>query len=218
MLHKTKFGGFRTNGSHFSPLSGGQSRNLLRRLSCAFLAIVTANCLSTSAAQVASAPGSTATPLPPNSRGIQQQARKARHAHPPAPAASGYAAADAHAAGARCRRGGGAPGGRHHYRADPEGTSRPAPPRAYLLGFGRRAWLGTLAALACFAKKRTSTSPRVAGSCARRASLLFRARAPLTHPSFPSSYGWVFSAGCLVRARLGVLVPFPFSQIAGLSA
>jgi hypothetical protein len=110
------------------------------------------------------------------------------------------------------------PGGRHHYRADPEGTSHPAPPRAYLLGFGRRAWLGTPAALARFAKKRTSTSPRVAGSCARRASLLFRARAPLTHLSFPSSYGWVFSAGCLVRARLGVLVPFPFSQIAGLSA
>jgi hypothetical protein len=88
---------------------------------------------------------------------------------------------------------------------------RAAPPRAYLLGFGRRAWLGTPAALARFTKKQTST-PQVAGSCARRASsLLCRARAPLTRPSFPSSYGWVFSARCLVRARLGVLVPFPFS-------
>lgn len=133
MLHKTKFGGFRTNGSHFSPLSGGQSRNLLRRLSCAFLAIVTANCLSTSAAQVASAPGSTATPLPPNSRGIQQQARKARHAHPPAPAASGYAAADAHAASARYRRGGAPAAG---ITTEQIQKVRAAPPRPDLLGFG----------------------------------------------------------------------------------
>jgi hypothetical protein len=106
--------------------------------------------------------------------------------HPPVPAASGDAAADAHAAGARC--GGGAPGGRHHHRADPKGTSRPH-------AFFAVPWLSPPAASARFAKKRTSTSPpRSDGYCACRAfSWAFSAaRRRLIHLALAPHGGVVF--------------------------
>jgi hypothetical protein len=129
MLHKIKSGSLRTNGSHFFPSVEGKfvisfvvSLLCFPRYShCQLFEYLC--CTSSFGSRQYRNSSSTKLQRHPTA-GEESKTRP-----PTRSAASGYAAADAHAAGARCRRGGGAPGGRHHYRADPEGTSRPAPPR-----------------------------------------------------------------------------------------
>lgn len=155
MLHKMKFGGLRTNDSHFSPsvedkvvISFVVSLLCFPRYShcqlfeylCCTSSFGSRQYRNSSSTKLQRHPtaGEESKTRPPTRSGSQRlcSSRCPCRRRPLPPRRR------------RPRRPASLPSRSRRYE-----PPRPAPPRAYLLGFGRRAWLGPPAAVARFAKK-----------------------------------------------------------------